>query len=141
MSLVKIEEFVRQLDEMRIQYPGDAEDVLEDGAKKMTKAIRKATPVGDTNHPHRLKKSWRCKIKGYRAADIRAEIRSAAPHFHLVNRGVQNPKDVHGNPKPEWLSAFNRHKGFLQKAVQDNWDGIKDGMAKDFYQKVRDHLG
>ena len=27
------------------------------------------------------------------------------------------------------------------KAVQDNWDAIKDGMAKDFYQKVRDHLG
>ena len=136
-----IEEFVRRLDEMRIQYPGDAEDVLEAGAKKMTKAIRKASPVGDTTHPHKLKKSWRCKIKGYRAADTRAEIRSTAPHFHLVNRGVQNPKDTHGNPKPEWRSALNRHKGFLQKAVHDNWDGIKDGMAKDFYQKVRDHLG
>ena len=73
-----IEEFVRRLDEMRIQYPGDAEDVLEAGAKKMTKAIRKASPVGDTNHPHKLKKSWRCKIKGYRAADTRAEIRSTA---------------------------------------------------------------
>ena len=58
-----IEEFVRRLDEMRIQYPGDAEDVLEAGAKKMTKAIRKASPVGDTNHPHKLKKSWRCKIR------------------------------------------------------------------------------
>mgnify|MGYP006943437610 FL=1 len=46
---MKIEEFVRRLDEMRIQYPGDAEDVLEAGAKKMTKAIRKASPVGDTN--------------------------------------------------------------------------------------------
>ena len=66
MILVLIEEFVRRLDEMRIQYPGDAEDVLEAGAKKMTKAIRKASPVGDTNHPHKLKKSWRCKIKGGR---------------------------------------------------------------------------
>ena len=79
-----IEEFVRRLDEMRIQYPGDAEDVLEAGAKKMTKAIRKASPVGDTNHPHKLKKSWRCKIKGYRAADTRAEIRSTAPHGEPV---------------------------------------------------------
>lgn len=46
MILVLIEEFVRRLDEMRIQYPGDAEDVLEAGAKKMTKAIRKASLSG-----------------------------------------------------------------------------------------------
>lgn len=138
---MKIDEFIQRLDEMRIQYPSDAEDVLADGAKKMTKAIRKATPVGNTSHPHKLKNSWRCKIKGSRIADVRAEIRSVAPHFHLVNRGVQNPKDIHGNPKPEWRGALNRHKGFLQKTVKDNWDTIKDGMAKNFYKKVRDHLG
>ena len=112
MILVKIEEFVRRLDEMRIQYPGDAEDVLEAGAKKMTKAIRKASPVGDTNHPHKLKKSWRCKIKGYRAADTRAEIRSTAPHFHLVNRGVQNPKDTHGILAESGAGQLGRHQGW-----------------------------
>ena len=52
-----IEEFVRRLDEMRIQYPGDAEDVLEAGAKKMTKAIRKASPVRDTGRQIPARKS------------------------------------------------------------------------------------
>ena len=46
---MKIEEFVKRLDEMRIQYPGDAEDVLEAGAQKMTKGH----PEGVTSWQHK----------------------------------------------------------------------------------------
>ncbi len=138
---MKIDEFIHRIDDMRMQYPGDAEYALEKGAKKMVKAIKKASPTGPSSHPHKLNKSWKCKIKGYKASDIHAEIRSTAPHFHLVNRGVQNPKDFHGNPKPEWAAALNKHVGYVKDCVDDNWPEVKNKMAKDFYKKVRGHLG
>lgn len=138
---MKMDEFVRRLAEMEAKYPGDAGDALEKGAKKMTRAIRKATPVGKTDHPHKLKKSWRIKMVDVRGKAPRAEIRNTAPHYHLVNRGVQNPKDSHGHPKPELAGPLNRHKGFLEKAVRDNWPGVKKTMERAFYKKVRDRLG
>ena len=138
---VKMDEFVRRLAEMEAKYPGDAGDTLEKGAKKMTRAIRKATPVGKTDHPHKLKKSWRIKMVDVRGKAPQAEIRNTAPHYHLVNRGVQNPKDSHGHPKPELAGPLNRHKGFLEKAVRDNWPGVKKTMERAFYKKVRDRLG
>ena len=108
---------------------------------KRLKAIKKETPVGKTNHPRKLNKSWKMKMVDLWGKAPKAEIRSTAPHYHLVNRGVQNPKDAHGHPKPEMMAALNRHKGFLEKAVHNNWDAIKKGMEKDFYKRVRDHLG
>ena len=138
---VKMDEFIRRLAEMEAKYPGDAGDALEKGVKKMTRAIRKATPVGKTDHPHKLKKSWRIKMVDVRGKAPRAEIRNTAPHYHLVNRGVQNPKDSHGHAKPELAGPLNRHKGFLEKAVRDNWPGVKKTMERAFYKKVRDRLG
>lgn len=138
---MKMDEFIRRLAEMEAKYPGDAGDALEKGVKKMTRAIRKATPVGKTDHPHKLKKSWRIKMVDVRGKAPRAEIRNTAPHYHLVNRGVQNPKDSHGHAKPELAGPLNRHKGFLEKAVRDNWPGVKKTMERAFYKKVRDRLG
>ena len=75
------------------------------------------------------------------AGDMRKALRNTAPHFHLVNRGVQHPKDPHGKEKPEWLDALNKHVGFMQRAVEENWPGIQKKMAENFYEKVRGHLG
>lgn len=136
-----IEEFSKKLTEMEIKYPGDASDSLEKAARKMVKAIKKETPVGKTSHPRKLNKSWKMKMVDAWGKAPKAEIRSTAPHYHLVERGVQNPKDPHGNPKPEMLAALNKHKGFLEKAVKGNWDDIKKSMEKDFYKRVRGHLG
>lgn len=138
---MKIEEFTKRLHEFEMKYPGDAGDALEKGAKKMTSAIRKATPSSDVAHPRKLKKSWRLKMVDMRGKAPRAEIRNTAPHYHLVNRGVQNPKDSHGKPKPELAAALNKHKGFLEKAVKQNWADVKTSMEKDFFKKVRVHLG
>lgn len=137
---ITMEEFIGKLREAQDRYPSDAEAALRKGANFMTKAIRKATPVGDTSHPKKLNKSWRCSIKGYRADDIHAEIRSTAPHYHLVERGVRNPKDSHGNLHPEWTSAMNKHIGFLEDAVHENWDEAKSKMEETFFKRVRDNF-
>lgn len=136
-----LEEFSRRLNELEVQYPGDAADALEKAARKMVKAIKKASPDSGKQHPRKLSKSWKMKVVSAYGKAPKAEIRSTAPHFHLVDRGVQNPKDAHGNPKPELLGALNRHKGFLKRAVEDNWGEVKGKMENDFYKKVRDRLG
>jgi len=41
-----MDDFVRQIDRMAREYPGDAEEALEKGAKHMLQAIKKASPVG-----------------------------------------------------------------------------------------------
>lgn len=134
-----IDEFCKRLDVMAARYPADAETALEKGAKYMTREIRKATPVGKGRHPHKLAKSWRCNMKGYRASDVQAEIRSTAPHFHLVNRGVQNAKTPQGAPMQN-PARLNTHVGFFEKAVERNLAEASDRIKNTFYEKVRDHL-
>ncbi len=36
---------------------------------------------------------------------------------------------------------MNKHVGYLEKTVKKKWPNEKEKMAKDFYKKVRDHLG
>lgn len=136
-----IEEFAQKIIIMQKDYQADASDVLEKSAKRMEKAIKKASPDSGKNHKHKLKKSWKLEMKNYYGRAPQAEIRSEAPHFHLVNRGVTNPTDAHGNPKPEWKAGMNKHVGYLEKTVKRNWPNEKEKMAKDFYKKVRGHFG
>lgn len=136
MIPMTIEDFVARIDAYGKEFPGDAEGSLQKGAKKMVKAIKKASPVGDAAHPHKLNKSWKLEMKGHSFSSLRAEIRSTAPHFHLVNRGhrvVNRWGNAHGYD--------NRHVHFLENAVNDAWPGIKENMADDFFRKVRDKLG
>jgi HK97 gp10 family phage protein len=142
MNPMTIDDFVAKLDKMQAQYPADAEEALTKGARRMTKHLRKETPRGKVKeHKHKLGKSWKCTIRGFHSSDVRAEIRNTSPHFHLVNRGVQNPKDYHGNPRPDWKASMNKHVGFMEKTIKNNWSDVKSLMAKDFYKRVRDNLG
>lgn len=137
-----IDDFVAKLDKMQAQYPADAEEALTKGARRMTKHLRKETPRGKIKeHKHKLRRSWKCSIRGFHSSDVRAEIRNTSPHFHLVNRGVQNPKDPHGNPRPDWKSNMNKNVGFMEKIVKNNWSDVKSLMAAEFYGRVRDNLG
>ena len=138
---MKIEEFAQKLKVMETEFPADASDSLRTATTRMVRQIKKDSPRGRVvEHKHKLFKSWEKEIKDpFRGAPY-AEIRSKAPHFHLVNRGVQNPKDAHGNPKPEWREGLNKHVGYMEKTVRRNWPDIKDKMQKDFYKKVKSHL-
>lgn len=139
--MMRFEEFAQKLMMIETAFPADAGDSLEKAARKMVKAIRKKTPSSTASHPHKLNKSWTMEMVEAWGKAPKAEIKSEAPHFHLVNRGVQNPTDAHGNPKPEWRAGLNKNVGFLERTVRKNWPDIKEKMQKDFYKKVRDHLG
>lgn len=136
-----IEEFNRRLSEMAAKYPADASDVLQKGAKKMVKGIQKGTPDSGKAHKRKLKKSWKMEMVDSFGKAPKAEIRNTSPHFHLVERGVQNPKDFKRKPKPEWKDSLNKHRGFLEKAVKSNWPDVQKQMETEFFGKVRGHLG
>ena len=136
-----IDDFCKKLNDFERQYPADASDSLEEGAKKMVKAIKRDTPIGKSNHKRKLNKSWKMRMSNAWGKEPKAEIRNIAPHYHLVERGVKNPKDSHGNPKPEWQNALNKHKGFFEKSVQKNWAGVTWTMETTFFEKVRGHIG
>ena len=136
-----IDEFNDKLDQFAKEYPADASDALQKGARKMVRELKAATPIGRTNHKKKLAKSWKIKMKDRYGRAPEANIRNAAPHYHLVERGVQNPKDPHGQPKPEWKASLNKHVGFTERTVQSNWPKVKESMSKTFYKKVRDHFG
>lgn len=141
MSPMTINEFAQKLEIIQNEYSADASDVLEKSAKRMRRAIAKASPDSGKEHNNKLKKSWEMEMQDFYGRAPQAEISSKAPHFHLVNRGVQNPTDAHGNPKPEWKDRMNKHVGYLEKTVKKKWPNEKEKMAKDFYKKVHDHLG
>ena len=134
-----MDEFVQHLDRISREYRGDAEAALEKGAKHLLKEIKNASPVGKAVHPHKLKESWKCKIRGYRVEDLRAEIRSTAPHFHLIDRGFQRVSPQ-GRMIPN-SPRDNQNLHFLQKALDASWPDAKDKMLAAFYEKVRGHLG
>ena len=52
-----IDDFCKKLNDFERQYPADASDSLEEGAKKMVKAIKRDTPIGKSNHKRKLNKS------------------------------------------------------------------------------------
>ena len=124
---------------MQIRFPSDASEVLEKGAKRMTRKIRKATPVGKYDHKHKLVKSWKCTMKGWTSDNIHAEIKSEAPHFHLVNRGFCRKNHL-GVYVPN-IGNDLAHVGFLEKTVEKERDGVREKMEKEFYKKVCDRLG
>lgn len=136
-----IEEFSGKLKLMEEQYPGDASEALDAGARAMIRVLKRETPKSTKEHKNKLAKSWKKEIVDSWGKEPEAQISNKAPHYHLVERGVQNPKDYHGNPKPEWKDHLNKNIGFLEKAVSKNWDDVSKRMEKTFYGKVRDHLG
>lgn len=133
-----IDKFVKNLSEMQRKYPGDAGDALEKGAKKMVRGLKKDTPASEKDYKDKLNKSWRLNM--VEGKEPKAEIRNKSSHFHLVERGVQNPKDFKGRPRPEWRAAMNKHRGFVEKSVEKHWPDVQKMMEREFFRKVSDRL-
>ena len=86
MGRVTFEEFIGRLQAVQKDFPDDVEIVLNRGANRMVRALKENSPDSGKDHKGKLNKRWKKKIEGY-GRDIRADIYSTAPHFHLVDRG------------------------------------------------------
>lgn len=129
-----IDTFVAHLGDVQERFPMESEKALRRGARQMVRKLQEASPDSGKDHPHKLKDSWRLSMSGTRAADIAANIRSTAPHFHLVERGhVQ--KTSHGR-----VVGYKQGTHFMTRTVQDNEDTIMDDIGERLYEAVKDKL-
>lgn len=134
MRALNFEEFIVRLDEAVKEYPLEAEQVLNRNANKFVRALRANSPDSGKPNPNKLNKSWKKKIEGTSGSDLRAEIWSKAPHFHLVDRGhVQ--KNAHGQ-----VTGYKQGVHFLQKTINEQEKDIQEAMGKALYRKVKDKL-
>lgn len=126
-----IEQFIARIDEAQRDFPGDTEESLIKGAKKLTKAIKQNSPQGKQKHKNKLKNSWRVQISGS-TEGLEAQIYSKAPHFHLVDRGhvIKTPGGS--------VRGFKQGEHFLQKTLDDKGQEIQQKMGEDLYHRLED---
>ena len=128
------EEFCEKLARAQQQFPGDAENALKKGARKMVKALKDNSPFTTWEHKGKLNKSWRMKVEGDLSSNLQANIYSTAPHFHLVDRG-------HVQKAPGGrVTGFVQGSHFLQKTIDDEGDDIQEEMGEKLLRKLGDNL-
>lgn len=120
------------------EYPGTAEKYLRQTGNKLKSMAKKASPVGKGEYNGKktkhLKDRWKGEVKGTSGANLSYELRSTAPHFHLVERG-------HEQTTPSGKYPANGH-GYVQgthffERAEKEWEASKD-LDKRFNQMVDD---
>jgi len=100
------------------QYPEKGAVFIDKQAKKLRKKCKDKTHKGPTGN---LKKSWRSTKAKKKYNSIRAEVKSTAPHAHLIEYGhnIKNKKD---GP----VLGFVPGQHMLQTSLDEldrEWDG------------------
>ena len=99
----------------------------------MVKALKDNSPFSTVEHKGKLNKSWRMRMEGA-GNDLRADIYSTAPHFHLVDRGhVQKAPDGR-------VTGFVQGRHFLQKTLDEEGSDIQENMGQKLLRKLGDNL-
>nr|DAF80593.1 MAG TPA: putative tail component [Caudoviricetes sp.] len=124
------EEFCEKLARAEMEFPRESEDALKKGARKMVKALQNNSPFTTVEHKNKLNKSWRMRIEGTSSNNLKADIYSTAPHFHLVDRG-------HVQKAPGGrVTGFVQGSHFLQKTIDDEGDDIQHEMGEKLLKKL-----
>ena len=126
-----LDEFIKKLDSVSNEYAATAEKHLRKTGTRLKKAVVEASPDGSSSdtvtsksgktHKNRkkLKNSWKGTVKGESGEDLEYDLRSTAPHFHLVDRG-----HVQKTPSGR-ITGFVPGKHFFDKAVKE-WEATDD---------------
>lgn len=74
------------------QYPEKGTEFINKQGKKLANKVRNLTPKGPTG---KLRKSWRKTKAKEKNGVIKCEVKSTAPHAHLLEYGhvIKNKKD------------------------------------------------
>lgn len=130
--------FDKDIRETINEYPGTAEKYLRKTGNKLWRMAKKATPVGPGMYRGRktkhMKDMWRHTVVGTSGTELEYQLRSTAPHFHLVERG-------HQMVTPSGKYPANGH-GFVQgthffEKTEMEWEASGD-MEKQFEKLVDD---
>lgn len=131
---MRIEEFMKKIDDVTKKYPAESEKALEFGARAMRRALIKNSPVGKYGPDKlRISKNWKVAYE-YRGRESVAKIRNKSPHYHLVERG-HRIVDRKGRTK-----GFQQGQFFTKKTVANEGEAIKQRMTKKLYRLLKDKL-
>ena len=125
------------------EYPGTAEKYLRKTGNKLKNTAKAATPVGDGMYRGKkvkhMKDRWKAEVKGTSGTDLEYQLRSTAPHFHLVERGhVQTtpsgkyPANGHGYVQGKYFFERSEKEWEASGDLEKNFDK----MVGDFKKKV-----
>lgn len=126
-----MQEFIAKLNHVQNKYPSQAEDALRKGARSMVKALKNNSPDSGRSHKNKLKNSWRMEVEGTTGNDLQANIRSKAPHFHLVDRGHVK-KNRSGK-----VVGYVPGAHFLQKTIDSDGKDIQRKMGEQLLKKLK----
>lgn len=130
-----IDEFMAHIDTVQAQYPMEAEKALRRGANAMRKELKAASPDGKNPKAKRkIKDSWKVSMSGTNTKNLQANIRSASPHFHLVERGHVK------KTKTGKVVGYQQGTHFMEKTVNAKADEIQDEMGEYLFDILQDKL-
>ncbi|MBR1727938.1 MAG: HK97 gp10 family phage protein [Selenomonadaceae bacterium] len=100
LKFVNLDDFINRLLEVGREYPDLSQKYLRRIGNTLKRKAIAASPIGKApntvfnwktrrqkTNRKKLKQSWTGKIVGSTALDSEYQLRTRAPHFHLVERG------------------------------------------------------
>ena len=131
MAKMTIEEFMAKIDSVIAEFPMENEKALKSGANLLQREVVKASPDSGHSHKGKLNKSWRVEMTGFSADNITANIKTVAPHWHLLEKG----HDIK-NRKGE-VVGFKQGTHFFRETIKANIKQCVEGMQHKLYRSVR----
>ena len=114
LHFVNLDDFINKLIRVGEEYPDLSQKYLRRIGNTLKRSAIAASPVGkaptqvwdwrkqkNKTNRRKLKLSWTGKIVGSSGPELEYQLRSKAPHFHLVERG-------------HILEIKGKYKGFVQ---------------------------
>lgn len=125
-----LETFIAHMSQAIDANPMEAEKALRYGAGKMQEKLSDGSPDSYKENKHKLSESWKYEIVGTSSSSLRANIRSTAPHFHLVENGhVQKTRTGK-------VVGYVQGTHFMDKVANENGDAIFEEVAERFFKKM-----
>ncbi|WP_110955751.1 hypothetical protein [Anaerosinus massiliensis] len=130
-----LEEFKQQNEAVAREYPGTAEKHLKRIGNKFKKIVSEKSPDSGTEHKRKLKKSWKSEMEGHSGDDLKMNIWSTSPHFHLVDRGHKKV-DKKGN-----AIGFVQGKHFLEATAKEVESDVVPAEIERLYKTISKKIG
>ncbi|BAL85200.1 hypothetical protein SELR_pSRC500260 (plasmid) [Selenomonas ruminantium subsp. lactilytica TAM6421] len=137
IEFANLDQFLQNIEYAANQAPATAEKYLKKAGNKLRKAAKDASPEShdQKKKSKHLKNRWSGKIKGMFGHDLEYDLRSKAPHYHLVERG-------HAKVTPNGrVVGFTPGTHFFEKAVQQfQSSGEVDKQLEKFFEEFKNQV-
>lgn len=130
-----MEDFAKDITEIANQFPGTAEKHLRRVGNKMKKMLKDASPDSGYKHKKKLKDSWHSEVIGYNGEDLKYNIWSESPHFHLVERGHRQIT------RTGVFLRFVPGSHFLEKTAQEVEKNVSPAEMEKFFKDISKKIG